>query len=225
MGEVKLVGAFAPPFCFRVVWALKYKGIEYEYIEEDLHNKSPTLLKSNPIHKKVPVLVHNGKPLPESLIILEYIDEVWRDNPLLPEDPLERATVRYWAHYVDDKCLLWDSICKVFVNEGEKQEKAIEPALEALEMLDKALEGKKLFGGKTIGYGDLALGWIPYWLPVVEEICGVKLLEALRFPSLCAWGEKFLDVPVIKENLPPRDELLDHLRGIRLYVLYSGNNQ
>ncbi|KAG9454854.1 hypothetical protein H6P81_007758 [Aristolochia fimbriata] len=217
MGEVKLIGAFARPFSFRVIWALKYKRIEYEYIDEDLQNKSPTLLKSNPVYKKVPVLVHNGKPLPESLIILEYIDEIWKENPLMPEDPLEKATARFWAHYVDGK--LWDTVCKVFLNEGEEQEKAIEPAQEALAVLDRVLEGKKLLGGENIGYGDLALGWIPYWLPIIEEVSGVKLLEPFRFPSLCAWGETFLDVPVIKENLPPRDELEDYLRGLRLYIL------
>ncbi|KAF6176433.1 hypothetical protein GIB67_010070 [Kingdonia uniflora] len=31
----------------------------------------------NPVHKKVPVLIHNGKPISESLIVVQYVDEVW----------------------------------------------------------------------------------------------------------------------------------------------------
>ena len=103
-GEVVLFGTWASTFCPRVELALKLKGISYDYVEEDLTNKSELFLSLNPVHKKVPVLVHNGKSIAESLIILEYIEECWNTTPkLLPEEPYQRAKVRFWASYYDQK--------------------------------------------------------------------------------------------------------------------------
>jgi glutathione S-transferase len=102
--EVVVLDTWISMFGMRVRIALAEKGIKYEYKEQDLKNKSELLLKMNPIHKKIPVLIHNGKPVCESLIIVQYIDEVWKDRcPLLPSDPYQRAQARFWADFVDAK--------------------------------------------------------------------------------------------------------------------------
>ena len=70
-GELKLLGMWASPFVLRVKLALSFKGLSYQYVEEDLKNKSDLLLSSNQVHKKVPVLIHNGKPVCDSKIIVQ----------------------------------------------------------------------------------------------------------------------------------------------------------
>ncbi|XP_031282033.1 probable glutathione S-transferase [Pistacia vera] len=146
MEEVKVIGASPSAFCVRIEWALMLKGITYEYIEENLKRKSNLLLQSNPVHKKVPVLLHNGKPISESLVILEYIEDTWKHNPLLPADPVDRATVRFWAKYIDDECVF--SALAAYRAQGHEKEKAVESAQQKLEVLNEQVQNKKLFGEK-----------------------------------------------------------------------------
>ncbi|XP_002448916.2 glutathione transferase GST 23 [Sorghum bicolor] len=102
---VKLLGFWASPYVLQVKWALAMKGVEYEYTEEDLRSKSAELLAYNPVHKKVPVLVYHGRPIAESQVILEFIDEAWnhRGDPILPRDPYQRAMARFRARFQQEK--------------------------------------------------------------------------------------------------------------------------
>ncbi|XP_048137893.1 glutathione S-transferase U8-like [Rhodamnia argentea] len=209
--ELKLLSAWVSPFSRRVEIALKLKGVEYEYSEEDIfHNKSASLLKYNPVHKKVPVLIHNGKPIAESQVILEYIDETWKDNPILPRDPYERAMARFWAKVLDEKCL--PAIWKSCMSSGPEREKAHEEAHELLSTLEGELKGKKFFGGENIGFLDIAAVILGYWVGVLEEAAGVDVVTEDKFPALCRWAEDLRNCPVVKENLPPKDRLLAFLK-------------
>ncbi|KAH8484890.1 hypothetical protein H0E87_026597 [Populus deltoides] len=214
MAEVKLHGFWSSPFSCRVIWALKLKCVEYEYIEEDLLNKSELLLKYNPIYKKIPVLVHDGKPIAESLVILEYIEETWPENPLLPRDPYDRAMARFWIQYGATKC--GDAIGALYVASEEEKEKAAKEILEALKILeDQALRDKKFFGGDNINLVDISYGPCAYWLPALEEAVGVKVLEPSTLPKLHAWAKNFIEVPVIKENIPDYDKMMAFSRMAR----------
>ncbi|EXB90010.1 putative glutathione S-transferase [Morus notabilis] len=206
--EVKLFGAWGSAFSLRVDIALKLKGINYEYHEEDLFNKSSLLIKYNPIHKKVPVLVHHDKPLAESQVILEYIDETWENYPILPKDPYERAKARFWARFIDDKC--FPAIWKAYWSKDER-EKAVEELIELLKFLENELDDN-FFGGETVGLVDIVGNIIAHWLPALHEVAGVEILTEEKFPKLCRWSHEFVNHSVVKEVLPSREKLIAFLR-------------
>ncbi|KAF5451585.1 hypothetical protein F2P56_026677 [Juglans regia] len=215
MAEVKLFRTWSSPFALRIVWALEVKGIEYEMIYEDLSNKSSMLLQYNPVYKKVPVLLHKGKPISESLVILEYIEETWKSKTpsLLPEDPYQRAMARFWAKFGDDKILplIWEA----FIKQGKDQEEALVAVQENLKYLEVELRGKKFLGGDAVGFADLAFGCLANLVSVFEEVTGVTLIDREKFPLLLTWMQNFMDAPKIRDTWPPRDKLITKFRALR----------
>uniref|UniRef100_A0ACD5U4Q9 Uncharacterized protein n=1 Tax=Avena sativa TaxID=4498 RepID=A0ACD5U4Q9_AVESA len=216
--EVKLLGVWDSPFVNRVQIVLNLKGICYEYVEEDLHNKGALLLGSNPVHKKVPVLIHNGNAIPESQVIVQYIDEAWSGTgpTVLPADPLQRATARFWAAFVDDKVgSPWFTI--LFARKTEEKMEAAVRAVSAMETLEGAFRdcslGKPFFGGDGIGFVDVVLGSYLGWFVVIEKMISVKLMDAARTPNLAAWAKRFRMEDAVKGVLPEDvDKVLEFLQ-------------
>jgi maleylacetoacetate isomerase len=82
---------------FRVRIALNLKGIPYEpvYVDLDGGQQHQTAYKSVNPQSVIPSLVEDdGNVLFQSMAIMEYLDEVHPNPPLLPKDPRGRARVR-----------------------------------------------------------------------------------------------------------------------------------
>ncbi|XP_047322498.1 glutathione S-transferase U17-like [Impatiens glandulifera] len=209
--SVKVIGARPSPYVNRVQIALKLKSIDYEFLQETFGSKSELLLKSNPVHKKIPVLIHDDKPISESLIIVQYIDEQWTSGPsILPADAYDRAIARFWAAYLDDK---WFPALRDYRSAKDDEEKSavLDKVKEGLAYLEEAFVkgGAKFFGGENIGYLDIAFGSFLGWLKAAEKITDVKLLDASTTPSLAVWAENFLSHDSVKGVIPETEELVE----------------
>ncbi|XP_020218674.1 probable glutathione S-transferase [Cajanus cajan] len=204
--KVVLLGSGFSMFGMRAKIALAEKGIRYEYMEEDLTNKSPLLQEMNPIHKKIPVLIHQGKPICESLIIVEYIDMVWQHNsPLLPSDPYHRSQARFWADFVDQK--VYHASRRVWISEGHEQEVAKKDFIDSLKQLEGFLGDKPYFGGDTLGFVDVAL--IPFycWFYTYETFGNFKVEAAC--PKLISWAKRCMKKESVSETLADGKEVYE----------------
>ncbi|MEX6723180.1 glutathione S-transferase family protein [Parapedomonas caeni] len=95
-----LYGGLLSPFVMRVVLAARAKGLSLPVHEPEGGLKSAGFLKLNPIGK-MPTLVDGDFALPESEIIVQYLDEMHPRPSILPDDPRDRARSRLISRLVD----------------------------------------------------------------------------------------------------------------------------
>jgi len=96
---LRLYGYFRSSAAFRTRIALNLKGLAYETAPVDLlggEQRAESFAALNP-QKLVPLLEVDGRLVNQSLAIIEYLDEVHPEPPLLPGDALERAQIRAFA--------------------------------------------------------------------------------------------------------------------------------
>ncbi|KAE8711816.1 Glutathione S-transferase U17 [Hibiscus syriacus] len=203
-GEVKVLSYWVSPFVMRTRIAFNIKCVKYELVGVNiLEAKSELLLRSNPVHKRVPVLIHgHHQPICESLIIMQYIDDTWSSGPsILPSNPKERALVQFWAAYLDEK---WFPAMKSILAHGE--ESTIAKLGEGLALMEETIKkcskGKAFFGGDEIGYLDIAFGSLLGCLRVTEMLNGMKLLDEPNTPTLVSWADRFCSHAAVKDVMP-----------------------
>jgi maleylacetoacetate isomerase/maleylpyruvate isomerase len=98
---MKLYTYFRSSAAFRARIALNIKGIAYEPVCIDIRpaaaaHRTPEFLAVNP-QGLIPALVHEDTTIAQSLAIIEYLEEIHPDPPLLPRAPADRARVRALA--------------------------------------------------------------------------------------------------------------------------------
>ena len=88
----------------KVRFAMDEKGLEWNGVYVDIlkgEQFDPKYLKLNP-KGVVPTLIHDDLVIPDSTVIIEYLDQIAPETSVHPIDPWERAQTRYWTKAVDE---------------------------------------------------------------------------------------------------------------------------
>jgi glutathione S-transferase len=171
------------PYCARARIVLAEKGIEVEVVEIDLSDRPAWLYEKNPTGR-VPVIEEDDRPLAESAVIMEFLEERYPEPALLPLDPADRAAVRlliFRDHDLTDPYYAF--------RRGE--EGAREQLDAALCRFDALLGEQPYLSGGEYGLADIAL--VP-WVLRARDMLDVELDG---FPALVDWLERLEQRPAI----------------------------
>ncbi|KAL2935120.1 Glutathione S-transferase U9 [Bienertia sinuspersici] len=209
--KVVLHGMWASPFVRWVKIALKIKGITYEYVEESMKKKSQLLLIYNPIYKKVPVLVHNEKPIVESLIVLQYIDDTWNTSPyLLPSDAYSKSMIDM-------------PLRKLAASQGIEEEKSMMEVQMNLNILEENMNVIFPYNspcGENMGLLDILLCCLPNVIKAIEEALNVKIMEPQKYPLTSSRMASLCGLEVALDTAPSHEKLVKFFRAYRRFYTH-----
>ena len=175
------------PYCVRVRIVLAEKGIEWETVAVDLDDRPAWIYEKNPLGR-VPVIEEDAWILPESSVILEYLEERYPEPPLLPPDPADRALARVWIFRHDD-------FTKPYYALRREEEGAAEKFDEQLAKLEEALSRQAWLTGAEYGLADIA--YVP-WVLRARDMLGVSL-DA--FPAVREWLARLEERPAVAREV------------------------
>lgn len=173
------------PYCARVRIVLAEKELEYETVAVDLDARPAWIVELNPPGGRVPVLDDDGVVLPESVVLMEYLEERRPDPPLLPSDPAERALARLAVWRFDG---FGDPYYDLYFRRPAGSVERVEAGLAAL---DRRLEEQPYLGGRAYGLADIA--YVPWILRLGPRV-GV---DVSPYESIAAWLSRLLERPAI----------------------------
>ena len=198
------------PYAWKVWLALEHKGIAYDFklLSFDKGDtKAPAFRAINP-RGLVPTIVDGGYALWESGVILEYLEERFPQQPLLPSDTKARATVRRLAteigEYVADagNALTELTLYRDTPAPKEELEAAKQKMLDALYPFESAFVGPYIAG--PISIADFTMFPFVRMLKRIEErLPGAGIADDRLPAKLRAWKGAIEKLPYYEKTIPP----------------------
>lgn len=193
--KLELISFKTCPFVQRSVIALKEKGVDFSLTHINPADLPDWFKAISPLGK-VPVLLVDGKPIFESAVILEYLDEVYLPC-LHPADSLVKAQHRAWMEFASELKV------RFFQMTMAKEEVAFNEARDALQEGVKRLESavaedKPFFAGSQFALIDCVYAPLFMRLALVKQRCGVSIEMNKRLQK---WSDTLLERPSVKKSV------------------------
>ncbi|MBM2882803.1 MULTISPECIES: glutathione S-transferase N-terminal domain-containing protein [Chromobacterium] len=179
------------PFSQRCRIVLFEKGMDFEIIDVDIHNKPEDLAVMNP-YNEVPVLVERDLILHESNIINEYIDERFPHPQLMPADPVMRARARLFLHRFENELFIHVKTLEAGAT-GKEATKAREAIRDGLTTIAPIFAKQKFMLGDDFSMIDVAIAPLMWRLEHYNIDLGKSAAPILKYAERIFQRQSFID--------------------------------
>jgi RNA polymerase-associated protein len=182
----------ANPHCHRVRIVLAEKGIAVDIVDVSPEDLPDEVMDFNP-YGTVPTLVDRDLRLYESRIIMEYLDERFPHPPLLPVDPVSRATSRLYMYRVERD---WYSLMDLILDGTEEEAvKARKELRESLIATSPVFAANPFFLNDEFSLVDCSVAPLLWRLPVL----GIELPPPAQ--SVSEYAKRIFAWPAFEDSL------------------------
>ncbi len=205
--HLRLVSFDICPYVERSRIVLLEKGLPHDIEFIDLAKKPAWFLEVSPMGR-VPVLLVDDRPVFESMIINELLNELYPDPPLFPRDPVARAEARSWIVFANDVVMPGGGAAMLAIAgglEGDALSKPLGALRDALGKLERKLGAGPFFLGRDFSLADAS--YAPFFRRwrMAEGWAGSEALLA-SFPKVSAWAQAMLSRRSVAAAEPPELE-------------------
>jgi glutathione S-transferase len=199
----KILGAALSPFVRKTRVYFAEKGIPYD-LDPVIPFAPPADWKTKSPLGRIPCLEHDGRFLPDSSVICQYVEKLHPTPPLYPSDPWEFGRVLWFEEYIDGGFVA-NVMAPVFFERIVKKLLRQEPDLARTQAaLDKALPEACDYLTKEIGDNEYVVGNRFTIADITIAGAFVNLahagvpIDAARWPKLAAYVERIHARPSFK---------------------------
>ena len=180
------------PHCHRVRIVLAEKGITVDIVDVDARDLPDEVMDFNP-YGTVPTLVDRDLRLYESRIIMEYLDERFPHPPLLPVDPVSRATSRLYMYRVERD---WYSLMdRILLDSEADAAEARKELSESLIATSPVFAAGSFFMNNELSLVDCCVAPLLWRLPVL----GIELPPQAQ--AISDYAKRIFAWPAFEESL------------------------
>lgn len=151
-------------YSHRVRLVLMEKNIAVDILNADPQELPEDVVDLNP-YGTLPTLIDRELVLYESRIIMEYLDERFPHPPLLPVDPVSRATTRLYLWRIDYD---WYRLMNIILSDSKEAPKARKQLKERLVAANSVFASKPFFMSEEFTLADCSIAPMLWRLPQME---------------------------------------------------------